>query len=100
MLMTIFFFLLYFLLGAESEDDDKSDKSDDDGSGSEFTFGVCFLQFDVEICSDRVISSRVSISLIFSRSIFSRSNTFLVSNSKSLIYLRYANYSLMFLISS
>ena len=51
---TFFFFFLFFLLGAVS-DDDESDKSDDDGSGSEFTFGPCFLQFDVELFSDPVI---------------------------------------------
>ena len=60
-------FYFSFFFGAES-DDDESDKSDDDGSGSEFTFGPCFLQFDVELCSDQVIFSRVSISLIFLRS--------------------------------
>ena len=64
MLTTLFLLFLFFLLGAKS-DDDKSDESDDDGSGSEFTFGLCFLQFDVEICSDRVISSQVSTLLIF-----------------------------------
>ena len=120
-LRRFFLFLLFFLLGAESDDDNESDESDDDGSCSEYTFGTCFLQFDVELCSDRVIYSRVSISLIFLRSsifsilcssirvilnrvsvslifsrlIFSRSNTLLVSKSESLIYLRYANFSLM-----
>ena len=52
-----------------SEDDDKSDESDGDGSGYESTFGQCFLHFDVELCSDRVISIRVRISSIFSRSL-------------------------------
>ena len=66
-LRRFFFFLLYFFFGTES-DDNESDESDDDISGYEITFGPCFSQFDVEICSDRVISSRVSISLIFSLS--------------------------------
>ena len=117
-----FFFLLYFFLGAESDDDDESDESDGDGSGSEFTFGPCFSHFDVQLCSDRFISirvgissifsrssifsifcssirvilNRVSISLIFSRLIFSRSNILLVSKSKSFTYLRNANFSLIF----
>ena len=111
-LRRFFFFLLFFILRVESNYGDKSDESDGDGSGSEFTFGPCFLHFDVELCSDQVISirvvissifsrssifsifcssirvipSRVSISLIYSRSIFSRSNSLLVSKSKSVIY--------------
>ena len=56
MLATLFLlFTFIFLLGAESDDDDKYDESDDDGSDSEFTFGLCFLQFNVELCSHRVI---------------------------------------------
>ena len=46
-----------------------------------------------------VILNRLSISLIFSHSIFSRSNTLLVSKSESLINLRYANFSLIVSIS-
>ena len=46
----------------ESDDDDESDESDDYGSGSEFTFGPCFLHFDVEFCFDRVFSVQVGIS--------------------------------------
>ena len=125
MLTALFLLFTFISIGAES-DDDESDESDDDGSGSEFTFGPLFSQFDVELCFDQVISSRVSISLIssqsstfsifcssirvilnrvsiyliFSRSsIFSRSNTLLVLNSESLINLRYANFSLIVLIS-
>ena len=90
--------MLFFLLGAES-DDDESDESDDYGSGSRFTFGPCFL-LRVELFSDRVILHRVSIFLIFLHSsIFSRSNNFLVSNSESLINLRYTNYSLFVSLS-
>ena len=99
-LRRFFFFLLFFFFGAESDDDNESNESDGDGSGSEFTFGPCFLQFDVELCSDQLIFNRVSISLLFSRSsIFSRSNTLLVSKSNSLINLRYANFSLIVSIS-
>ena len=94
MLTTLFLCLLFFLLGAKS-DDDESDGSDDDGSGSRFNFGPCFL-LRVELFFDQVILNRVSIFLIFSRSsIFSRSNTSLVSNSESLINLQYANFSLI-----
>ena len=96
------FFLLFFLLGADS-DDDESDKSNYYGSGSRFTFGPFFslrveLFSDQVICffSSRVIINRVSILLIFSRSlIFYCSDTVLVSNSESLINLRYANFSLI-----
>ena len=63
-----FFFLIFFLLRAKSDDDDKSDKSDGGGLGAEFTFGPCFLHFDVELFFDRIISIRVGISSIFSRS--------------------------------
>ena len=68
MLTTNFLLLLFFILCAESDDDDESDESDGDGSGSEFTFGPCFSHFDVELGSDRIISIRVGISSIFSRS--------------------------------
>ena len=50
MLTKFFFFLLFSILGAES-DDDESDESYDDGSGSRFTFGLCFL-LRVELFSD------------------------------------------------
>ena len=124
-LRRFFFFLIFFLLRSESDDDDESDESDGGGSGSEFTFGPFFAHFDVEIVSDqiisirvglssifllssififclsiRVISSRVSISLIFSRSLCSRCNIFIVSKSNSLRYLLNANFPLIFLISS
>ena len=68
MLTTFFFFFLFFFLGAESDDDEESDESDVYGSGYEFTFGPCFLPYSIELCSDRVISSQVSISSIFLRS--------------------------------
>ena len=62
-LRRFFFFLLFFLLGSDSNDDE-SDESDDYGSGSRFTFGLCFSLLD-ELFSDRVILNRVSIFLIF-----------------------------------
>ena len=68
MLTALFLLFTFISLGAES-DDDESDESDDDGSGSMLTFGPCFLQFYVELFSDRVIISRVSIFLIFSCSL-------------------------------
>ena len=67
-LLLIIFLIIFFLLRLESDNDDESDESDDDGSGSEFTFGTCFLHFDVEFCFDRVFSVRVGISSIVSRS--------------------------------
>ena len=67
-LRRFFFFLLFFALRADSDDDDESDESDGGGLGSEFTFGPCFAHFDVELCSDLIISIRVGISSIFLRS--------------------------------
>ena len=58
------------------------------------------LDFFIFCLSIWVILSRVSISLIFSRSLCSRSNIFIVSKSNSLRYFLNANFSLMFLVSS
>ena len=65
MLTTLFLIFTFLFLCSESDDDDESDKSDGGGSGSYFTFGPCFSHFDVEICSDRIISIQVGISSIF-----------------------------------
>ena len=70
-LFRILFFLIFLLLRLESDDDDESsDKSDGGGSGSDFTFDLCFSQFCVEIGSDRVGTSigsdRVGTSSILS----------------------------------
>ena len=107
MLTTLFLiFSFLFLLGTKS-DDNESDESDDDGSGSSFTFGPCFL-LRVELFTDRLIClpssllifNQVSIFLGLARSsIFYRSNIFVVSNSESLINLRYANFSLFVSLS-
>ena len=120
-----FLSLRLFLLCSES-DNEEYDESDGGKSGSDFTFDSCFLHFDVEIDSYRIISIRVGISLIFSRSsIFSifcssirfilsqvsisficscaswsRCNIFIFSKSNSLIYFLNANFSFIFLISS
>ena len=68
-LFRIIFLVTFFLLRLESDDDDESfDKSDGGGSGSDFTFDLRSLHFDVEIGSDRVFSIRVGISSIVSRS--------------------------------
>ena len=103
MLTTFFFFLFLFFFGAES-DDDESEESDDDGSGSRLTSGLLFLlHFELStdqvilLLSSRVVSGRVPIFSIFLFDV-SRSNTSLVSNSESLINLRYANFSLIVLI--
>ena len=125
MLQRFFFFLLFFLLCSES-DDEESDESDDDGSGSDVTFGSWIVSIRVgisEIGSDRIISIRVRISSIVSRSsifcssiwfflsqvtifsmfssaLWSRCNICIVSKSNSLRYLRNANFSFLFLRSS
>ena len=52
MLTTLYLIFTFLSFRAESDDDDESDESDGDRSGSEFTFGLCFLHFDVELCSD------------------------------------------------
>ena len=63
MLATLFLSLRLFLLFSES-DDEECDESDGGRSGSDVTFGLCFLQSDVEIGSDRIVSIRVGISEI------------------------------------
>ena len=68
MLTTLFLLFTFLSFMSESDNDDESDKSDGGRSGSEFTFGPCFWNFDVELCSDLIISIRVAISSIFSRS--------------------------------
>ena len=86
----------FFFLALLSDDDD-SDESDEDGSGSRFTSGSCFFP-RFELSTDHVIlflSGRVPIFWFD----VSRSNTSLVSNSESLIYLRNANFSLIVSIS-
>ena len=100
-----FFFFVHFLFLALESDDDKSDKSDDEGSGSRFTSGSCFLlSFElstdrvISFSSSRIVSSRVRIFSIIQFDV-SRSNNSLVSNSESLIYLRYANFLLIVSIS-
>ena len=55
MLATLFLIFTFLSFIFES-DDDESDESDGGGSGSDFTFGSCFPQSDVEIGSDRIIS--------------------------------------------
>ena len=67
MLAALFLSLRFFLLFSESENE-KYDKSDGGRSGSDFTFGSCSFQSDVEIGSDRIISIRVGISSIIPRS--------------------------------
>ena len=90
-LRRFFFFLLFFLLRSESDEYDESDESDGDGSGSEFTFGTCFAHFDVELCSDQIISIRVGIS-----SIFSRSSIFFILCSSIQVILSRVSISLIF----
>ena len=94
-LWRFFFFLIFFFFGTES-DDDESDESDEDRSGSRFTFGSYFL-LHFELSTDRVIwsSSWVVSNRVPIFSTFSLSNTSLVSNYKSLINFRYANFSLI-----
>ena len=56
--------------------------------------------FSICLSSSQVILNRVSTFLIFFALLYiSRSNTFLVSNSESLINLRYANFSFFFSLS-
>ena len=99
-LQRFFFFVCFFFLALESDDDD-SDESDDDSSGSRFTSGSWFLpRFEISIdrviwlLSSRVWSSRVPILSILLSDV-SRSKTFLVSDSESLICLRWAIFSLI-----
>ena len=49
-------FYFSFFFRSESDCIDESDKSYGGRSGSEFTFGPCFLHFDVELYSDQIIS--------------------------------------------
>ena len=58
----------YFFLCSESDDDDEYIESDVGGSGSESTSVSCFAHFNVELCFDQIISIRVGMSSIFSRS--------------------------------
>ena len=67
MLTTLFLILKFLFLCSES-DDKESEESYGGGSGSDFTFDSCFSHFDVEIGSDQIISIRVGISSIVSRS--------------------------------
>ena len=86
-LFRIIFLVTFFLLRLESDDDDESsDESDGGGSGSDLTFDLCFLHFDVEIGSNRVFYIRVGISSIISRSsifVFSSTIRIVVSRNKS-----------------
>ena len=54
-LQRFFLSVRFFLLCYESGNEE-SDESDGGGSGSDFTFDLCFSHFDVELCSDRIIS--------------------------------------------
>ena len=67
MLTTLFLIFTFLSLCSES-DDEESDESDGGGSGSAFTFDSCFSHFGVEIGIDQIISIRVGISSIVSRS--------------------------------